>query len=63
GDDITIEILSINGKHVRLGFVAPDNVAIHREEVYQRIKEQLEELPHHKKKKNDDFFKGDKKIL
>jgi len=37
GDDITVTVLRIRGDQLRLGFTAPQNVAVHREEVYQRI--------------------------
>jgi carbon storage regulator len=37
GDDITITVLGIRGNHLRLGFTAPQHVAVHREEIYQRI--------------------------
>jgi carbon storage regulator len=37
GDDITITVLAVRGNQLRLGFTAPPNVAIHREEVYERI--------------------------
>lgn len=37
GDDIEVEILAIQGSEVRLGFRAPHDTSIHREEVYARI--------------------------
>jgi carbon storage regulator len=37
GDDITITVLGVRGNQLRLGFTAPQNVAVHREEVYERI--------------------------
>ena len=37
GDDIKITILDIRGGQVRLGFTAPDDIKVHRQEVYQRI--------------------------
>jgi carbon storage regulator len=37
GDDITITVLAIKGNQLRLGFTAPQNIAVHREEIYQRI--------------------------
>jgi carbon storage regulator len=36
-DDITITVLAIKGNQLRLGFTAPRHIAVHREEVYQRI--------------------------
>ena len=37
GDDITITVLAIRGNQLRLGFTAPRNISVHREEVYQRV--------------------------
>ena len=37
GDEVTVTVLSVKGNQLRLGFTAPPNVAIHREEIYERI--------------------------
>ena len=37
GDDIIITVLSVNGLQVRLGIDAPEGVAVHRQEIYDRI--------------------------
>ncbi len=37
GDGVTVTVLEVNGNQVKLGFVAPAEVPIHREEVRQRI--------------------------
>ena len=37
GDDIKITVLDIRGGQVRIGITAPDDIKVHREEVYQRI--------------------------
>jgi len=37
GDDIIVTVLAVNGNQFRIGFTAPPNVAIHREEVYERL--------------------------
>lgn len=41
-DDISIQVLSVCGQQVKLGIVAPLDVAVHREEIYQRIKAERE---------------------
>ncbi len=37
GDDIKIKILGVKGNQVRIGVAAPEDVSVHREEIYQRI--------------------------
>lgn len=37
GNDIEVRILEVRGKYVRLGFSAPKELSIHREEVYEKI--------------------------
>jgi carbon storage regulator len=45
GDDVTVTVLGVRGNQLRLGFTAPQNIAVHREEVYERIRsERLAEL-------------------
>jgi carbon storage regulator len=38
GPDIVVTVLGVNGSHVRVGVDAPKDVAVHREEVFERIK-------------------------
>ena len=39
-DDVTVTVLGINGNQVRVGFKAPKTIAVHRKEVYDRIKQE-----------------------
>ncbi len=34
---VKITVLAINGLHVKLGFEAADDIAVHREEVWERV--------------------------
>ena len=46
GDEVAVTVLGVKGCHVRLGFTAPSNVAIHREEIYERLQaERLDKTP------------------
>ena len=38
GPDVVVTILDVNGSQVRIGIEAPKDVAVHREEVFERIK-------------------------
>ena len=41
GDDISVRIVAVNGGTVRFGVEAPQNVEVHRAEVYERIQLKL----------------------
>jgi carbon storage regulator CsrA len=39
----SITVLGVKGNQVRLGIAAPKNVAVHREEIFERIKHEKED--------------------
>lgn len=42
GNEVTLTVLGVKGNQVRFGIDAPKSVPVHREEIYERIKRELE---------------------
>jgi carbon storage regulator len=42
GDEVEVRVLGIKGGQIRLGIVAPKDIPVHREEIYERIQRERE---------------------
>jgi carbon storage regulator len=43
GDGIVVTVVAIRGGHVRLGIEAPNDVPVHRKEVYEALRKQSDQ--------------------
>ena len=59
GDQIEIKVISIDGNVVRLGIDAPQDIQVHRKEIYDKIKEENKKAV----SKNKDDYKSIAKSL
>ena len=42
GNDVDVTVLGVKGNQIRIGIKAPKNVAVHREEIFDRIQREAE---------------------
>jgi len=42
GNDVSVTVLGVNGNQVRLGIDAPEDIKVHREEIFLRIQAESE---------------------
>jgi carbon storage regulator len=45
GEEVTVTVLGVKGNQVRIGVNAPKTVAVHREEIFDRIKREQDGDP------------------
>jgi carbon storage regulator len=43
GDEIEVVVLGVKGNQVRLGFKAPKDLPVHRQEIYERVQREKAE--------------------
>jgi carbon storage regulator len=55
GNDVTVTVLGVKGNQVRVGINAPKHVAVHREEIYERIKREQQGESNGESKNSPEF--------
>ncbi|MDG5814500.1 carbon storage regulator CsrA [Chitinispirillales bacterium ANBcel5] len=65
GDTIVVKIVDLDGRNVKLGIEAPRNVAVNREEIYEKIQKENKEASESKEQNLENiasvFRKADSK--
>jgi len=51
GENVTVTILGVKGRQIRIGIDAPRDVTVNREEIFQRILKERDQLTLVQKKK------------
>jgi carbon storage regulator len=44
GEEVTVTVLGVKGNQVRVGVNAPKSISVHREEIFERIKNEQQEV-------------------